>query len=213
MIRRDDFEKLQEISSQGKFDFNQKIAPSLYERFSFINKENVSIIDYAAFFGSIKCFKFLLKNGSNIMNSYKYAVAGGNKEIIKICEQKYAAFNGVCAAAVRFHRNDIFRNIYYKEMQFSTSEIKLKKLRELGLLCLLFNNYEVFSFLEGEGMKINDYHFYEAAKIGNIFLLKYFCEKSQIPEGILVFAAETVNIEVLQFILEQKGIDINARNI
>ena len=38
-IRSDDVEKLQEISSQKNFDFNQKIEPSLYERFSFVNEK------------------------------------------------------------------------------------------------------------------------------------------------------------------------------
>ena len=38
------------------------IEPSLYERISFVNEENVSLIDYATFFGLIKCFKFLLFN-------------------------------------------------------------------------------------------------------------------------------------------------------
>ena len=50
-IRSDDVEKLQEILLQNKFYFYQMIEPSLYERFSFVNQKNVSLIDYAAFFG------------------------------------------------------------------------------------------------------------------------------------------------------------------
>ena len=53
-IRSDDVEKLQEILSQNNFDFNQNIEPSLYERVSFVNKRNVSLIDYATFLGFIK---------------------------------------------------------------------------------------------------------------------------------------------------------------
>ena len=37
-IRNDEVEKLQEISSQSNFDFNQTIPPSLYEICSFVNK-------------------------------------------------------------------------------------------------------------------------------------------------------------------------------
>ena len=86
VIRSDDIKILQEISSQNNFDFNQTIEPSLYERFSYINENNVSLIDYAAFFGSTKCFKFLMLNGSDLKNTAKFVVASGNEEIIKLCE-------------------------------------------------------------------------------------------------------------------------------
>ena len=69
-IQNDDVEKLQKLSSQNNFDFNQTISPSLYERSSFINKENITLIDYAAFFCSVKCFRFLLLNGSKLKFSY-----------------------------------------------------------------------------------------------------------------------------------------------
>ena len=65
-IRNDEVEKHQEIASQSNFNFDQTISPSLYERCSFINKENISLIDYSAFFESIKCFRFLLSNGSKL---------------------------------------------------------------------------------------------------------------------------------------------------
>ena len=48
-IRNDDVISIQQISTSYDFDFNQKIIPSLYERFSFINQINVSLIDYAHF--------------------------------------------------------------------------------------------------------------------------------------------------------------------
>ena len=62
VIRSDDVGKLQEMSSQNDFDFIQSIEPSFYERFLFVNQKIVSLIDYAAFFGSIKCFKFRIFN-------------------------------------------------------------------------------------------------------------------------------------------------------
>ena len=45
---------------------SQMIAPSLYERFLFVNKGKVSLIDYAEFLGSIKCFRILLLKESNL---------------------------------------------------------------------------------------------------------------------------------------------------
>ena len=83
----------------------------------------------------------------------------------------------------------------------------------MGLISITSSNYEVFSFLESEGMKTNEYLINEAAKIGNLFLVKYFLENHQIPKDILVFASESGNIELVKFILKQGGIDINAKDI
>ena len=100
------------MSSQNNFDFNHVIAPSLYERFSFDNKRNAFLFDYVAFFGSLKCFKLLLLNGSYLKNSGKFAVAGGNIEIIKLFEQNYSSFGEACESAIQFHLNNILRYIY-----------------------------------------------------------------------------------------------------
>ena len=62
-------------------------------------------------------------------------------------------------------------------------------------------------------MKINDSLINEAAKIGNLFLVKYFLENNQIPNDILASATESRNIELVKFILEQEGIDINVQDI
>ena len=61
-------------------------------------------------------------------------------------------------------------------------------------------------------MKINDYLINEAAKIGNIFIVKYFLENNQIPKDILVFISESGNTELVKFILKQEEI-INAKEI
>ena len=108
---------------------------------------------------------------------------------------------------------NIINQLHTKKTVNSPSETKLEKLSDLGLISIINSNYEVLSFLESEGMKINDSHINKAAKVGNIFLVKYFLEKNLIPKDILVSASESVNIELVKFILEQKGIDINARNI
>ena len=88
-----------------------------------------------------------------------------------------------------------------------------KKLSDLGLTSITSSNYEVFSFLEREGMKINNNLIDEAAKIGNLFLVKYFLKKNQIPKDIIVSASESGNVELVKIILNHRGFDINAENI
>ena len=207
ILRNDDLEKLQEISSQTNFDFNQIIEPSIYERYSFINKENVSLIDYCAFFCSIQCFKYLLLNGSNVKNTLKYAIAGGNLEIIHLCEHNDLLFEGVYETAIEFHRNDIFYYFYENKI------IEIKNLTPLGILCIKYNNYEIFSFLEKEGMKINDDIINQISKNGNTFLINNFIKKNQIPNDTIVYACISGNIEIVKLLLEQKEIDINVKDI
>ena len=206
-IRNDDVEKLQEISSQADFNFNQIIEPSLYERCSFINKPNVSLIDYAAFFGSIKCFRFLLLNETKLNNTGKYAIAGGNLEIIHLCEQNNSLFEGLCEAAIEFHRNDIFHYLYENKI------IEFKDFTKLGEQCIQCNNYELLGYLEKEGMEIN-YSIIEAStKIGNFPLVKYFVGIKIYTKYDLFLSVESGNFELVKYILERKRIDINFKDV
>ena len=47
----------------------------------------ISLIDFCCFFGSLKCFKYLLLNKGKITEkTLKYSIAGGNQEIINILQ-------------------------------------------------------------------------------------------------------------------------------
>ena len=64
------------------------VYPSDFEYITILNKKAITLLDYAAFFGAVKCFKFLLMNYFEITNDiFKYAICGGNFDILKICEQ------------------------------------------------------------------------------------------------------------------------------
>ena len=191
------------------FDFNQCIEPSLYERCSFINKNNVSLINYAAFFGSIKCFRFLLLHGSNIKSTFKYAVVGGNPEIIHHCEQNEATFEGSYEAAIEFHRNDIFYYLYENKI------IEFKNISKLGEECIRYSNYELLSYLKKEGIEI-DYSLIEASTIsGNLPLYIYFhtSNTKRFPINNLFSSIKLGNYELVKYILGRERININAKDI
>ena len=193
VIRNDEVERLQEMSSQANFDFNQIIPPSLYERCSFVNNENVSLIDYSAFFGSIKCFQFLLLNGSKLENTFQYAVAGGNHEIIHLCEQNHLSFEGIYEVLIEFHRNEIFRYFYEDKI------IEKKDLTQLGEQCIHFSNYELLEYLEQEGMKIDKSAVTRSMSVGNFFLLKHFHQDKNAPKNVLF---ELGNPELVKYFLK-----------
>ena len=62
-------------------------------------------------------------------------------------------------------------------------------------------------------MKISDILIIKAVKIGKLYLVKYFLVNNQFPKDFLASASESVNNELVRLILEQEGIDINARDI
>ena len=126
-------------------------------------------------------------------------------EIVKLCEQNQSSFEGSCEVAIRFHRNEIFHYIY-------ENKIEKGKHNDLGKECIFSSNYELLSVLEGKGIRINESMINEAARIGNLFLIKYFLENNQIPTDILFFSAASENTEFFKFIIEQKGIDVNAKD-
>ena len=73
----------------------------------------LTILNYAAAYGSLKCFKYLLLNNNDINDeTLELAIYGGNIEIIKIVYQKNEFHNNEkqndIIFAIRKHKNDLF---------------------------------------------------------------------------------------------------------
>ena len=113
LIRMDDFDSFQEKASDVLFDINDLIESSIFEP-SFFLKNDPSLIQYSAFNGSIKIFKFLFLNNADLSyldtsgrSLVHYAIAGSNFEIIHIIEQKSISFKGSLPTAGLFCLMDI----------------------------------------------------------------------------------------------------------
>ncbi|KAK8898237.1 hypothetical protein M9Y10_000515 [Tritrichomonas musculus] len=87
-LRIDDVDTVQSILSKSGSNVTKSFVPfNLFE--GFVENGRTSYINYAAAYGSVKCFKYLLLNYDKIDKStFKYAVYGGNIEIIKIVDQQ-----------------------------------------------------------------------------------------------------------------------------
>lgn len=118
VIRRDDIELFQAYISQSpdqKFkDQRIKNKTNYFERFSILSHEP-TLIEYSAFFNSVKIFKYLLLNKANTIDFddeyfslVDYAVAGGSHEIIHILQQNH--FDLVCGipTSIRNYQNETF---------------------------------------------------------------------------------------------------------
>ena len=95
-IKSDDINSLQNYVNQPGFNLSNQLD---------------SMIKYAAYFGSIQCFKYLVLNSEDLDSKDKIlascAIAGGNTEIIHILEQKQFSYESAINTAIFFHRYSI----------------------------------------------------------------------------------------------------------
>ncbi|OHT01786.1 hypothetical protein TRFO_31260 [Tritrichomonas foetus] len=119
-IRKDDMNLFTHLISQTSLKINaSSIPPALFERFSFIQTD-VSLVEYAAFFSSIQIFKYLILNDAQFNNELtKYAIAGGNNEIIHICEDKSLSFKKSINIAIQQWKNEL---VEYLLQEYSFNE-------------------------------------------------------------------------------------------
>ncbi|EAY19523.1 hypothetical protein TVAG_136540 [Trichomonas vaginalis G3] len=118
-IKTDNINLFQELSNSPNFSLDHHIRPSVFESCHFVQSEP-SLIQYAAFYGSLRIFKFLLLNGSDLNQEdangstlAQFVVAGGNVEMVRICQQRKCDFSGCLQIATRFYRFDIFDWLHF----------------------------------------------------------------------------------------------------
>ncbi|KAK8892326.1 hypothetical protein M9Y10_029552 [Tritrichomonas musculus] len=93
-LRNDDIDTLQSIiSSHSNLKNEELIVPfNMFE--SFVPNGKTNYLNYAAAYGSIKCFKYLLLNYLKCDRStFSFALFGGNIEIIKIVDNQKLGLN------------------------------------------------------------------------------------------------------------------------
>lgn len=121
-IRNDDFFGFQDFLSENGNALNLKIPASLFERFTLLNKQNVSLIEYSAFFKAIQIFKFLYLRLEKLPETLPiFAVAGGDPEIISLCQDKGLSFRNTLLLAIQFKHDNIYN--YLRNEIPLTSEI------------------------------------------------------------------------------------------
>ena len=107
ILKTDDLDSLINICTQSAFDINKQIFYSIFSPHDMLS--SASPIEIAAFFSSVRCFKYLLVNNAVVnCRLAHYAVAGGNLEIVRICAQhENIAVSDAIETAVRYRRTDI----------------------------------------------------------------------------------------------------------
>ena len=114
-ILKDDADTFQAITShQGNFDYDQKLKSFLFEKSEDL-LDDVTYACIAAFYGSIHCFRYLLLQQVNVSKCAKFAIIGGNTEIIRLVKQNEGDFSNLYHIAIKYHRYDIFKWLIMNE--------------------------------------------------------------------------------------------------
>ncbi|KAK8891517.1 hypothetical protein M9Y10_028729 [Tritrichomonas musculus] len=133
LIQKDSIEDFIVYVNKNNYPLNRLIEPSIHETNQFllerrIKKEknnwftkeksveiiytfSISLIEYAAFFGSIQIFKYLQDNRAPLKKSlWNYAIHGQNPEIIHILEENNIwpkSYDDCLIESIKCHHNDI----------------------------------------------------------------------------------------------------------
>ncbi|OHT07635.1 hypothetical protein TRFO_24131 [Tritrichomonas foetus] len=228
-IRNDDIEALKQLSCNENFNLNKHYEMSPFEP-SWIMRFNPTGIQIAAYFGSLKCFKFFLLNNADFhistgsMPLPYFATAGGNPEIIHLTEQLDCDFNDSLHCSVVFHQYDIFEwLIDIKQLSIHEKDTNEDSILHLAILsdnlCVLSYFQEInesIDEVDEYGMTLLHY----AAKYGNFAVLNFLINEN--PSLInkkdlhqmtpLHYSVKHRHYETTKLLLDQNETLVNAKN-
>ena len=141
LIRNDSVKEFITYVNKNSISLTKPIEKSLFETNSFLIKNETTLIEYAAFFGSIQIFQYLQLNGVNLTPSlWLYAIHGKNAELIHLLESNQVEQVGDCIKeAIKCYHNDIAN---YLINSSSNNEDTDQKILEYGFH---YYNYEFFA--------------------------------------------------------------------
>ena len=195
------------------------VKPSIFETNSFLLKNEATLIEYSAFFGSSKIFNFLVNKKTKIKESlWMYSIYGNNPYIIHFLEENHIIsdesdfYQKVYIKAVKCHHNDIMnyiKNLYYEEQKNKDN------LNDI-ISVIKYYNFEAFP------SNILDYistEFLIASQ--NLPLFQLWLEKQKIDLNekingnisFLQYAALVNNIELCLLLLKQPETDVNFKSV
>jgi ankyrin repeat protein len=129
-LRTDDIELLMTFMQEPRADINATLPSELLSS-SEILENHPSLIQAAAFYGSVKCFKYLWLNKANL--EYQdhvgrrisvYAVIGGSIEIIRLLQNEIQ-YEQALASSIVYHQYAVFEWID-QTLPYPLSEISLE---------------------------------------------------------------------------------------
>lgn len=114
LIQKDMLKEFIAHINQNVIPPDERLESSTYETNSLLFKRyKISLIEYAAFFGSVQIFKYLHNEGVKLEPSlWKYAVHGKNHEIIHFLKENHVepydnSYKEVLKESIKCHHNEL----------------------------------------------------------------------------------------------------------
>ena len=190
LIREDKIEEFIIFVQKNDYSLNQEIKSSIYETNSLINKISHTLIEYAAFFGSIQIFKYLYLNKAALNPPIWYfAIHGDNPEIFQILNEKKiipcdSTYEDCLKEAIKCHHNDIANYIQnnFLDTKIESQNIKNNIKENILSYCFHYHNYLYFP-----------------DELDNQFIFTYACKYDY--------------YKIVEYFLKNKKVDLNEISI
>ncbi|OHS94924.1 hypothetical protein TRFO_38922 [Tritrichomonas foetus] len=159
-IKNDDINYFQSLISQNNIEINQQYHKSTQDKHYLLNEEftskshKITFIEYASFYGAIKCFKYLLSNHAiiNKQQLCKYAISGNHNEIIHLCDQVGCSFLKTLPISIQYHHHSTTKWLIENKKDNIDSDLLFK-------LCIRYNNYLILKYFLSKGVDISNFWF------------------------------------------------------
>ena len=192
LIRNDMINEFRVYVDVDNYPLNSTIIPSIYESNLFLlQNKDTSLIEYAAFFGSIQIFKYLYSEKVDITpRIWLYAIHSNNEELILFMEYNKKDFpissSEECfKEAIKCHHNSIA--CYFQNNFIDQSEMKNK----------IENNYKENTYSYG----FHYYNFFYLPEylINNKFIFYYACEYNyyHLVELLMKIKVMDLNLKII----------------
>ena len=230
-LAKDDVTALEIFLRSSDFDIDARISESVFET-HWTLQNRPSLIQFSAFWCSMKCFKMLLIHGARLeehdyhrIPTAHIAIAGGGLEIVRIVDQQRVTFAGALQEAALFHHQDVMNwiceskgiNIHEDDFTYGPPFHRSMKTENIEALLLALT----------EKVDVN-------TRDRNKRTLLFMCTYEDHPElvnllfnhkdiDINLMAAQHISplsnackcgsVEVVKLLCERKEIDVNAPSV
>lgn len=201
LIRDDLVNEFIEYIMQNRISVNSIIEPSIYETNSFLIQKKInsngissgiSLINYAAFFGSIKIFEYLQNDEAELNSSiWDYAIHGQNDEIVRNLEEnkiepKGKDYKFCFIESIKCHHNELAH--YIANNYIFTDNV----LKNIHMQLLKYYN---FAFIERD--IINESNFLTLCKYDYYYLVEFLLKNKSIDINKIIlinFIKSTISL-------------------
>ena len=177
LIRNDSIDDFIIYVNQINYSLSGYVPDSIFETNSYLFKYRANLIQYAAFFGSIQIFKYLLNNSISVDEQiFPYAAHSNSGELINSIEEmeiypKVDTYLSMAINSMKCYHNEIaeyfisyfdleenLKNIYRKSLEYYNFQIMKPEIinnANLSYLCRYDYYYFVNLLLKNDNLDIN----------------------------------------------------------